>query len=67
LRNRLHALQLLNEFVKWGDIEAATQINCTALLDELLREVASLEGGNSGINRGKSLFANMESNEQAKQ
>lgn len=36
LKRRTNALRLLNEFVRWADIEAAYQINCSELLDSTI-------------------------------
>lgn len=67
IRQRLLAVGLLNDFVRWGDIEAAYQLNCSDMLDETLHEIASKETGSVNLGRGKSLFANLESSEQQKQ
>lgn len=60
-------MSLLNEFIRWGDIEAAYQINCTDLIDDTLREVSNTNSGISNLSRGKSMFAKLESSEQLKQ
>lgn len=60
-------MSLLNEFIRWGDVEAAYQINCTDLIDDTLREVSNTNSGISNLSRGKSMFAKLESSEQLKQ
>lgn len=66
-RAKLLALGLFNDFIRWGDIEAAHIINCTDLFDKILLEIANTETGSVHLGRGKSLFAGLESSEQLKQ
>jgi hypothetical protein len=67
VKQRLQAVNLLNDFIKWGDVEAAYHINCTDLMDEVLKEIAGTETGSANLGRGKSLFIDLESSEQLKQ
>jgi hypothetical protein len=49
----------MSEFIRWGDIEAAYNINCTDLVDDILYEVANTESGTSSLSRGKSMFSKL--------
>lgn len=63
----MQSLGLLNEFIRWGDVEAAYNINCTELIDDTLRELANIDSGIVNLSRGKSMFTKLESSEQLKQ
>ena len=62
LKHKKNALYLLNELIKWGDIESAHLINCTSFLDEVVKEIASPEVGSRTLNRGKHLFKKYKEN-----
>jgi hypothetical protein len=68
LPRKKKALLLLNELIKWGDIEAAHVVNCTAFIDDVAHEIAdpALGGSSKKLARGKAIYRNNASSDEVK-
>lgn len=67
LKTRKKVLQLLNQMIMWGDIEAAHLVNCTPLLDETMNEIADPINPSQLLSRGRGIFQKNSSPEEIKQ
>ena len=57
-------MNLLNDLVRWGDIEAAHFVNCTEHLDPLIKEIYSPDVDVQSLARGKGIFGKFKGTEQ---
>lgn len=67
LKHKKNALFLLNDLIKWGDIESAHLVCCTELIDDIIKEIANPELGSKNLTRGKAIYKGNTANEALKQ
>lgn len=55
-RVKSRALQLLNELILWGDIEAVITVNYTEYFEKVFREVMKVDGA-KGVKKGEGIYS----------
>lgn len=67
VKERINAVHLLNDFVRWADVEAAYRITCSEWLQQTLASIVKEQIENKGLDRGKKLFSDLQGSEAKKQ